>query len=134
MSKFYWNRTPRCFFSVSDKGGSTSTPNSSQTYDFYSTFELQETCGNLAATKLGSWDNRGLKQRRSWAEVIFCTLWPLFGTNSWANRLYSWFATTWQGGHIGGQCYRNFARIIYIRTGFFVSVNLVSGMSRLCEG
>ena len=57
-SKFYWNGAARRFFSISDTGGSTSTPNSSQTYDFYSTFELQETCGNLAATKLGSWDKQ----------------------------------------------------------------------------
>ena len=35
--------------------------------------------------------------------------------DSW---LYSWFATTWQGGHVGGQYNRNFSRKIYVEIEF----------------
>ena len=33
-------------------------------------------------------------------------------------RPYSWFATTWQGGHVGGQYNRIFSRRIYMKIGF----------------
>ena len=33
-------------------------------------------------------------------------------------REYSWFATTWQGGHVGDQYNRFFTRIIYVKMVF----------------
>ena len=33
-------------------------------------------------------------------------------------RKYSWFVTTWQGGHVGGQYNRIFSRRIYMKTEF----------------
>ena len=35
-------------------------------------------------------------------------------------RKYSWFVTTWQGGHVGGQYNRIFSRRIYMKTEFRV--------------
>ena len=34
---------------------------------------------------------------------------------TWVKTLYSWFATTWQGGHVGGRYNRIFSRAIYMK-------------------
>ena len=37
---------------------------------------------------------------------------------TWVKTLYSWFATTWQGGHVGGRYNRIFSRAIYMKIEF----------------
>ena len=54
-------------------------------------------------------------------------------------KLNSWFATTWQGGHVGGQCNRVFSRRIYMKIEFssqrremllFLTTNMAAVTSR----
>ena len=57
-------------------------------------------------------------------------------------RRYSWFATTWQGGHVVGQYNRNFTRKIYMKIDFssqrremllFLTTNMAAVTSRANE-
>ena len=61
--------------------------------------------------------------------VLYATMWSAFrelrqsqyvGENQGENtsKLYSWTATMWQGGHVGGQYNRIFFRRIYMTTEF----------------
>ena len=52
---------------------------------------------------------------------------------------YSWFTTTWQGGHVGGQKNKNFSRRIYMKKEFsfqrremllFLTTNMAAVTSR----
>ena len=49
-----------------------------------------------------------------------------------SSTVYSWFATTWQGGHVGGQNKRIFPRRIYMKIEIllFLTTNMAAVTSR----
>ena len=63
----------------------------------------------------------------------------IYSSDVYRHKSYCWFATTWQGGHVGGQYNRIFSRRIYIETGFssqrremllFLTTNMAAVTSR----